>query len=77
LTPIWQYRFIGIEISEFTNIGGDGTYLRTAGIIENKDTPMLGINTDPTRSIGFLCNNKIYNDTKEKQLARIFDNLDK
>ena len=38
---------------------------------------MLGINTDPTRSIGFLCNNKIYNDTKEKQIERIFDNLDK
>ena len=51
--------------------------MRTAGIIDNTDTPMLGINTDPTRSIGFLCNNKIYNDTKEKQIERIFDNLDK
>lgn len=47
-------------------IGGDGTYLRTAGIIENSETPILGLNTDPSRSIGFLCNNKIYNDMKEK-----------
>ena len=26
---------------------------------------------------GFLCNNKIYNDMKEKQIERIFDNLEK
>jgi NAD kinase len=51
--------------------------LRTAGIIENSDTPILGLNTDPSRSIGFLCNNKIYNDMKEKQVERIFDNLEK
>jgi len=58
-------------------IGGDGTYLRTAGIIEDTNTPILGINTDPSRSIGFLCNNKIYNDMKEKQIEKIFENLDK
>lgn len=58
-------------------IGGDGTYLRTAGMIENTDVPILGLNTDPSRSIGFLCNNKIYNDMKEKQIERIFDNLEK
>lgn len=39
--------------------------------------PILGINTDPSRSSGFLCNNKIYNDMKEKQIERIFNNLEK
>ena len=54
-------------------IGGDGTFLRTSGIIENQDVPILGLNTDPTRSTGFLCNAKIYNDQKEKLIERIFD----
>jgi NAD+ kinase len=51
--------------------------LRTAGIIENMNTPILGLNTDPSRSIGFLCNNKIYNDMKEKQIEKIIENLEK
>ena len=46
-------------------------------MIENSNTPMLGLNTDPSRSIGFLCNNKIYNDMKEKQIEKLFDNLEK
>jgi NAD+ kinase len=66
---------IALTYSLYT--GGDGTYLRTAGIIETKDTPILGLNTDPSRSIGFLCNNKIYNDMKEKQIEKIFENLEK
>jgi NAD kinase len=47
------------------NIGGDGTYLRTSGVIENSDLPILGLNTDPSRSTGFLCNHKIFNNKKE------------
>lgn len=77
MPPLNTPLLYALQYQRFTLLGGDGTYLRTAGIIENKETPMLGINTDPTRSIGFLCNNKIYNDTKEKQIERIFDNLDK
>ena len=46
-------------------IGGDGTYLRSSGLIENSHIPILGLNTDPSRSIGYLCNKKIYNDMKE------------
>lgn len=38
---------------------------------------MLGINTDPTRSIGFLCNAKIYNEAPEKQIEKIFTDLEK
>lgn len=46
-------------------------------MIENSEVPILGLNTDPSRSIGFLCNNKIYNDVKEKQIEKLFDNLEK
>jgi len=51
--------------------------LRTAGIIEDSHTPILGLNTDPSRSIGFLCNKKIYSEMKEKHIERIFEHLEK
>ena len=35
--------------------GGDGTFLLGASKIKNKDKPIIGINTDPTRSEGHLC----------------------
>ena len=35
--------------------GGDGTYLLGASKIRNPDKPLVGINTDPTRSEGYLC----------------------
>ena len=35
--------------------GGDGTFLLGASKIRNKDKPIIGINTDPTRSEGHLC----------------------
>ena len=37
---------------------------------------MLGINTDPARSTGYLCTNKIYKDLKERQLKKIFEALE-
>jgi len=40
----------------YWNIGGDGTYLRTSGLIETSEIPILGLNTDPARSTGMLCN---------------------
>lgn len=41
------------------SMGGDGTFLRTASLIQNCGTaPLLcGVNTDPSRSEGFLCVN--------------------
>jgi len=51
--------------------------LRASGLIVNDKVPMLGLNTDPSRSSGFLCNAKIYNDMKEKNIERIFHNLEK
>lgn len=35
-------------------IGGDSTYLRAAAVIDNPYQPILGINGDPTRRLGFL-----------------------
>ena len=58
-------------------LGGDGTYLRCASVIKSRNIPILGINTDPSRSIGHLCNAKIYNDKKEDELEKIFNNLDR
>jgi NAD kinase len=72
LISLGNYNVYTIDI-----IGGDGTYLRSSGVIENSDLPILGLNTDPSRSTGFLCNHKIYNDKKEKQIERIFDQLEK
>ncbi|XP_033737954.1 NAD kinase 2, mitochondrial-like [Pecten maximus] len=38
--------------------GGDGTYLLAASKIKVKDKPIIGINTDPKRSEGYLCLSK-------------------
>lgn len=36
--------------------GGDGTFVRTASFIDGSNAPIIiGINSDPTRSEGFLC----------------------
>ena len=40
--------------------GGDGTFLMGASKILNRSKPVVGINTDPTRSEGHLCLPKHY-----------------
>ena len=35
--------------------GGDGSFLLGASKIRNREKPVIGINTDPTRSEGYLC----------------------
>ena len=35
--------------------GGDGSFLLGASKIRTSDKPVIGINTDPTRSEGYLC----------------------
>lgn len=51
------------------SIGGDGTFLRTAAKIGNKQIPILGVNTG---RLGFLADTP-YNDF-DKALNEIFDN---
>ncbi|HIG83921.1 MAG TPA: hypothetical protein EYG40_06430 [Verrucomicrobia bacterium] len=36
------------------SVGGDGTFLETSHYITDT-TPMLGVNSDPVRSVGFFC----------------------
>ena len=36
------------------SVGGDGTFLETSHYITD-NTPILGVNSDPARSIGFFC----------------------
>jgi len=44
-------------------IGGDGTFLETSHFI-NEETPIMGVNSDPSRSVGFLsaCNGSEFPD---------------
>ena len=45
----------GIDLA--VTIGGDGTFLETSHFLDNQ-TPIIGVNSDPSRSVGFLsaCN---------------------
>lgn len=44
------------DIDMVVSVGGDSTYLQSAGIIVNSRIPLLGINSDPSRRTGFLTN---------------------
>ncbi|KAH9366890.1 hypothetical protein HPB48_019930 [Haemaphysalis longicornis] len=35
--------------------GGDGTFLMAASKVHSRDKPIIGINSDPSRSVGYLC----------------------
>jgi len=35
--------------------GGDGTYLMAASRIRGNEKPVIGLNSDPIRSEGYLC----------------------
>ncbi|UYV83582.1 NADK2 [Cordylochernes scorpioides] len=35
--------------------GGDGTFLMAASKITSSDKPVIGVNSDPSRSVGYLC----------------------
>jgi NAD kinase len=56
------------------SLGGDGTYLRTTSMVCESEVPMLGINTDPGRSLGILCSKFLYKDRlKEQSMHKMFD----
>ena len=52
---------ISIGKSNYLNLilGGDSTYLKAAGIIQDNELPIYGINSDPTRRTGALCNESL------------------
>ena len=40
--------------------GGDGTFLMAASKVNNRNKPLIGVNSDPKRSVGYLCLPKRY-----------------
>jgi NAD+ kinase len=36
------------------SLGGDGTFLKTASMINSNKLAIFGVNTDPSRSVGHL-----------------------
>ncbi|XP_055956075.1 NAD kinase 2, mitochondrial-like isoform X2 [Patella vulgata] len=56
----WQFGNKGIEWADVVfSAGGDGTFLLAASKVKNKNKPLIGLNTDPVRSEGYLCLPKI------------------
>jgi NAD kinase len=37
------------------SLGGDGTFLRTSQFVDDNETILIGVNTDPINSRGFYC----------------------
>ncbi|WP_158961484.1 NAD kinase [Myroides fluvii] len=57
------------DVDFFISIGGDGTMLRAANFIKDKNIPIVGINAG---RLGFLAN--IQEDTIEEHLPHLFQN---
>lgn len=51
--------------------GGDGTFLMAASKVNNRNKPVIGVNSDPTRSVGHLCLPKKYSNNFTEAL-RLF-----
>ena len=54
-------------------VGGDGTFLFGASKIKNRNKPMIGINSDPTRSEGHLCLPKHWSLNVDDAIQAIID----
>lgn len=46
--------------------GGDGTFLLAASKIVTRDKPVIGVNSDPTKSVGHLCLPSQYSNNFDK-----------
>lgn len=51
--------------------GGDGIFLMAANKVVDRDKPVIGINTDPTRSEGHLCLPKRYTSVLERGIDKL------
>lgn len=51
--------------------GGDGTFLTAASKVTIRDKPVIGINSDPTKSVGSLCLPGTYSNNFEKVIERL------
>lgn len=53
-------------------VGGDGTFLLAASRITDNKKPVIGFNSDPLSSEGFLCLPKYYSSRIEEALQKLF-----
>ena len=53
------------------SVGGDGTFLLAASKIQDNTIPVIGFNSDPYRSEGYLCISKKYNFLVEDAINKI------
>lgn len=51
--------------------GGDGTFLMAASKINDRNKPLIGINSDPPRSVGYLCIPSKYTDDIDGALDKL------
>lgn len=52
-------------------VGGDGTFLLAASKVLDNAKPVIGFNSDPTRSEGFLCLPKKYSENVDEAVKRL------
>jgi len=55
------------------SLGGDGTFLKTASMINTRTLPIFGVNTDPSRSIGHLTSIPIPYGDRKQDIPRLID----
>lgn len=65
------------DVDLVMSLGGDGTFLKTASQITTNRLPILGINTDPSRSAGALTTRKVNYERLESDIKKIFIHLDR
>lgn len=53
--------------------GGDGTFLMAASKVSSRDKPVIGINSDPTKSVGHLCLPSRYSNNFDKVIELLRD----
>lgn len=53
------------------SVGGDGTYLMAANNVSSRTKPVIGLNSCPGTSIGYLCLPKMYSADVFKTLSDI------
>ena len=71
-----QEDFEDPDIDLILSLGGDGTFLKTASFINNRHIPILGVNTDPSRSVGHLCNREIHHYKTDEDIYSMMRMID-
>ncbi len=57
--------------ADMVTTGGDGTFLMASSKVLNRKKPVIGFNTDPTRSEGHLCLPKHYSFNVKQAVDKI------